>query len=393
MKSYHKKINKKATKPEEPEQLSQGSNTPDTSPKKEAQKLADNSPQVQKTAQLKSVVQKNKKGLPDKLRSGVESLSGVPVDDVKVHYNSSKPKKMDAHAYAQGTDIHLGPGQEKHLPHEAWHVTQQKQGRVKPTTQANGKPVNDDTSLEKEADTMGKKAFQLKSTEQLSPKKETPTAFSLQGKSNSTTSGEVVQQKPFPVNKKFELEKTQFDSPEAYYHKIVLPWIKDVMKRHPEARTAAEKALLDAEEDSRDWNTLERLIRKVNRQIGVSPHFDGEVEELEPDEKAEIVGDAKNPFGEDPIMDKRAMTEVDAKRLANYFGLQDVSNTKWSCPDQTHSPQGKVYYSKKTKTYYGADMTGNMGFGFNVWVPSAKGKWVLDYVGNTPHTLDRLTKA
>lgn len=35
--------------------------------------------------------------------------------------------------YSQGTDIHIGPGQEKHLPHEAWHVVQQKQGRVKPT--------------------------------------------------------------------------------------------------------------------------------------------------------------------------------------------------------------------------------------------------------------------
>ncbi|MEM7041075.1 MAG: DUF4157 domain-containing protein [Bacteroidota bacterium] len=36
-----------------------------------------------------------------------------------------------AHAYDQGTDIHIGPGQEKHLPHEAWHVVQQKQGRVR----------------------------------------------------------------------------------------------------------------------------------------------------------------------------------------------------------------------------------------------------------------------
>ena len=57
------------------------------------------------------------------------------MDDVKVHYNSDKPTKLGAHAYAQGTDIHLGKGQEKHLPHEAWHVVQQKEGRVKPTVQ------------------------------------------------------------------------------------------------------------------------------------------------------------------------------------------------------------------------------------------------------------------
>ena len=72
----------------------------------------------------------NHTGLPDNLKSGVESLSGYSMDDVKVHYNSSQPAQMQAHAFAQGNQIHLGPGQERHLPHEAWHVVQQKQGRV-----------------------------------------------------------------------------------------------------------------------------------------------------------------------------------------------------------------------------------------------------------------------
>ena len=98
----------------------------------------------------------NNTGLPDNLKSGIESLSGYSMDDVKVHRNSDKPAQLQAHAYAQGTDIHLGPGQEKHLPHEAWHVVQQKQGRVKPTMQMKGKVnVNDDAGLEKEADLMG----------------------------------------------------------------------------------------------------------------------------------------------------------------------------------------------------------------------------------------------
>ncbi|MEM9686349.1 MAG: DUF4157 domain-containing protein, partial [Bacteroidota bacterium] len=99
-------------------------------------------------------------GLPDRLKAGVESLSGYSMDDVKVHYNSSKPAQLQAHAYAQGTDIHLGPGQEKHLPHESWHVVQQKQGRVQPTMQLKGGVnINDDTGLEKEADVMGAKAI------------------------------------------------------------------------------------------------------------------------------------------------------------------------------------------------------------------------------------------
>ena len=107
----------------------------------------------------------NKTGLPDNLKSGVENLSGHSLDDVKVHYNSSQPAALQAHAYAQGTDIHVAPGQEKHLPHEAWHVVQQKQGRVQPTKQLKGTTnINDDTGLEKEADVMGAKAIQMKAT-------------------------------------------------------------------------------------------------------------------------------------------------------------------------------------------------------------------------------------
>jgi len=60
-------------------------------------------------------------------------------------------------AYAQGKDIHVGPGQEQHLPHEAWHVVQQAQGRVRPTMQMKGAAINDDTGLEAEADVMGAK--------------------------------------------------------------------------------------------------------------------------------------------------------------------------------------------------------------------------------------------
>jgi len=137
--------------------------------------MASNSPQAKQSAQLQAMannhsaqqqqpIQKkeNNTGLPDKLKAGIENLSGYSMDDVRVHYNSDKPTQLQAHAYAQGTDIHIGSGQEKHLPHEAWHVVQQKQGRVKPTMQMKGKVnVNDDTSLEKEADVMGAKAMMM----------------------------------------------------------------------------------------------------------------------------------------------------------------------------------------------------------------------------------------
>ncbi len=104
----------------------------------------------------------NNTGMPDNLKSGIENLSGYSMDDVKVHYNSAKPAQLNAHAYAQGTDIHVAPGQEQHLPHEAWHVVQQKQGRVQPTMQMKaGVPVNDDAGLENEANVMGAKAVNV----------------------------------------------------------------------------------------------------------------------------------------------------------------------------------------------------------------------------------------
>ena len=99
----------------------------------------------------------NSGGLPNALKEGIENLSGYAMDDVKVHYNSSKPAQLNAHAYAQGNQIHLANGQEKHLPHEAWHVVQQKQGRVKPTYHAKNVAINDSNSLEREADVMGHK--------------------------------------------------------------------------------------------------------------------------------------------------------------------------------------------------------------------------------------------
>jgi hypothetical protein len=111
----------------------------------------------------------NTTGLPDTLKTGIENLSGYSMDDVQVNYNSRKPALLQAHAYAQGTDIHLSPGQEKHLPHEAWHVVQQKQGRVKPTLQMKGTRINDDVQLEKEAEVMGTNALQMHGPDSSSP--------------------------------------------------------------------------------------------------------------------------------------------------------------------------------------------------------------------------------
>ena len=103
----------------------------------------------------------NRTGLPDRLIRGMTQLSGMPLDDVRVHYGSAKPATLGAHAYTEGSQIFVAPGQERHVPHEAWHVVQQKQGRVQATRQLKGIAINDDRGLEAEADAMGHRALQL----------------------------------------------------------------------------------------------------------------------------------------------------------------------------------------------------------------------------------------
>lgn len=100
-------------------------------------------------------------GLPLQLKAGIEALSGVAMDDVVVHRSSPEPAKVHAHAFTRGNTIHLAPGQDRHLPHEAWHAVQQKRGEVRPTLQLRGIQVNADTALEQAADRMGAQAEAL----------------------------------------------------------------------------------------------------------------------------------------------------------------------------------------------------------------------------------------
>lgn len=100
----------------------------------------------------------NRTGMPDRLKAGIETLSGIDMSDVRVHANSALPAQLNALAYTQGNQIYMGPGQERHLPHEAWHVVQQAQGRVQPNINIRGVGVNDCIDLELEATKMGQKA-------------------------------------------------------------------------------------------------------------------------------------------------------------------------------------------------------------------------------------------
>ena len=96
--------------------------------------------------------------LPSSLRQGLEGLSGFDLSGVRVHTDDPAPGRLNALAYAEGETIRLAPGQEQHLAHEGWHVVQQMQGRVRATSSEEGVAINDDASLEREADEMGEEA-------------------------------------------------------------------------------------------------------------------------------------------------------------------------------------------------------------------------------------------
>ncbi|OPY56823.1 MAG: hypothetical protein A4E55_01939 [Pelotomaculum sp. PtaU1.Bin035] len=131
---------------------------------------------------------KNNTGMPDNLKAGLETLSGFDLSDVRVHSNSDKPSQVGALGYTQGTDIYIAPGQEKHLPHEGWHVVQQMQGRVKPTLVAEGMAINNDQDLEREASDKGLEANQLRN-DSLLKKSPKPAVKQLQ----LNFAGDVIQ--------------------------------------------------------------------------------------------------------------------------------------------------------------------------------------------------------
>jgi hypothetical protein len=101
-----------------------------------------------------------------KLQTKMQNSFGTSFQDVNIHQNDNSASQMGALAYTQGNNVHFAPGQfnpntqggQELLGHELTHVVQQRQGRVQPTKQGKGLSINDNPSLENEADTMGKKA-------------------------------------------------------------------------------------------------------------------------------------------------------------------------------------------------------------------------------------------
>jgi ribosomal protein S18 acetylase RimI-like enzyme len=101
------------------------------------------------------------------VRHKMERAFNTSFADVRVH-EGNHAHSLGAIAYTQSNHIHFAPGKynpdtssgQALLGHELAHVVQQRQGRVKPTGQVKGLPLNDNPALEQEADRLGLRAAQ-----------------------------------------------------------------------------------------------------------------------------------------------------------------------------------------------------------------------------------------
>lgn len=111
---------------------------------------------IQKAEEKQRRQQPNLTGIPTQMKLDFERRSGLSFDDVRVHYNSDKPRKIGALAYTQIPQVHIGPGQERHLRHELGHVVQQKTMNIVSNTSSVGYEINNDPKLEEHADSIFK---------------------------------------------------------------------------------------------------------------------------------------------------------------------------------------------------------------------------------------------
>lgn len=114
--------------------------------------------QKRSTQKLAEAGKPNLTGIPLQMKQSFERSSGLSFDDVRVHYHSALPARLGALAYTRGPHVYVGPGQEGHLGHELGHVIQQKQGRVRATSELGGVKFNTSPAMEREADTLSRQA-------------------------------------------------------------------------------------------------------------------------------------------------------------------------------------------------------------------------------------------
>jgi hypothetical protein len=147
--------------------------------------------------------------MPGAVQAKMEDSFGADFSAVRIH-TGDQAQALGARAFTQGTSIHFAAGEydpgsqrgQELLGHELAHVVQQSQGRVQSTGQAKGMALNDDSSLEREADEMGARAARgedahARVTDATLPRQGGPGA--VQGKgldALSPAASQIIQRRP-----------------------------------------------------------------------------------------------------------------------------------------------------------------------------------------------------
>lgn len=147
----------------------------------------------------------NRTGMPEEAKDRMETALGTDLSDVKIHPNSSEPRKVGALAFTQGRDVHFAPGHyaphttagQRLLGHELTHVTQQRAGKVQATGSIGKVRANLDPALEREANLLGDYAARLPAGspagKQVEPIRRIEVKGPLGASAASAGSGGVVQ--------------------------------------------------------------------------------------------------------------------------------------------------------------------------------------------------------
>ena len=105
--------------------------------------------------------------LPEDFQAKMESSFGEDFSNVKINKDSKEADELNALAFTQGNSIHFKKGEfdttsskgQELIAHELSHVVQQRNKIIDTTYRENNYNINDNLSLEKDADADAKKAI------------------------------------------------------------------------------------------------------------------------------------------------------------------------------------------------------------------------------------------
>lgn len=275
-----------------------------------------------------SIQMKSTKGsLPEAVQTKMESSMGADFSGVNIQTNSKSAQDVGALAYTQGSDVHFAPGQFKPdtkggqelIGHELAHVIQQKAGRVKANKSVGNMPVNDNTSLEKEADVAGAKAAAGK-------------PFSVVG------SGGGIQMKKDPVQMKTKIKKTE--DIDGYIEKRYKSHFYDPLVNSKELRAALGGSVRRL---SSAWfkKTDNRLYREILKNTARKRYNEAIDQQQDNSNKGTAVyASAKNRAKADAYGESKDIVESEIQQLLHILAINKGSNYK-----ENISQNAKVYYN------------------------------------------------